>query len=444
MTSHPTNEMNRFILTGAAVLVDAHTLLPKASLLIAGEKIVDIIMRSDQLDRHADVPVINLEGHVLIPGFVNAHTHLELGYARGKISPPSHFADWVLDLMALYPGSDQLNGIITRAASDGAMETLHYGVTTVGDITRLPAITRPVLNKLPLRVVSFGEITALGKSRDQLGRRLTIAADRSDEGPRLTTGLSPHAPYSVEGPALQEIVRQARLNDMPLAMHLAELAEETDFLRDLSGPLGRNWELMRKLELLDVMIPLTPHGPIQWASQWGLLRCREPSDPPVVLAHVNHVSDADIELLAAANASVAFCPRTHHYFGHPKHRAHPWRQLRAAGVNVCLATDSLASNPDLSPLREAQWLLQRHPACSPMDLVGMITSDGAAALGRSATLGRLKPGFYADIQAFSPPKKLLSSCDQFAHWLVQTAPRPEQVWVGGQLVKMGNTRELRL
>src|SRR4029077_13494527 len=89
----------------------------------------------------------------------------------------------------------------------------------------------------------------------------------------LFPGISPHAPYTVEGPVLRACIRQALIKRLPIAMHLAELADETPFLRDLSGPLGNNWDLMQKMDILDDRIPLLPGsgGPIRWGQLWGLL-----------------------------------------------------------------------------------------------------------------------------------------------------------------------------
>src|SRR5262249_9817141 len=155
-----------------------------------------------------------------------------------------------------------------------------------------------------------------------------------------------------ETPALEAILHRALLKKLPIAMHLAELPDEDAFLRDQSGPLGHEWDLMQKMDILDDQIPTFDGGPIRWAQFCGLL-ITDPRDLPILLAHVNYCDDAELALLAASHANVIYCPRTHHYFRHPPHR---YREMLAAKINVCLGTDSLASNPDLSLLREAQFL----------------------------------------------------------------------------------------
>lgn len=434
MSHPPTSQAQGFLLAADAVLADAHTLWPQAALRISHGMIAETGPLAQMTASHPHLPLTRLTEHVLIPGLINAHTHLELSFARGLIPPPRHFADWVLQLVELLPSEDEAERRICTATRDGVRECLTSGVTTAGDISRFTALTRRTLAETPLRTVSYGEITALGRSRDFLEKRLSVATDRSLESRRLDIGLSPHAPYSVEGPALRRIVDAAIAERMPLAMHLAELAEESEFLSSLDGPLGRDWELMKRLDLLDNRIPLSPAGPVGWAAEWGLLKRDEGTMPAVVLAHCNYLSDADISQIAAARASVAFCPRTHDYFGHSAESEHPWRRLQAAGVNVCLATDSLASNPDLSLLREAQWLLNRHPSISPNLLLEMMTTAGAAAIGLAGRAGSLHAGCHADILAFSPPGASCGSAQAVAEWLVKTAAMPSGVWVAGEPV----------
>jgi cytosine/adenosine deaminase-related metal-dependent hydrolase len=115
-----------------------------------------------------------------------------------------------------------------------------------------------------------------------------------------------------------------------------------------------------------------------------------------VLAHVNYLEDDEIQLLASSRASVAFCPRTHQYFGHAPHR---WQAMLAAGVNVCVATDSLASSPDLNLLSELR-LLRRQSNLPARTLWEMVTTRAARALNLETEVGAIAPGRYADLAVF--------------------------------------------
>ena len=328
----------------------------------------------------------------------------------------------------------------------GAAESLRAGVTTIGDISRHCRITRHELaRRTPIhvpRIVSFGEVLALGTMRHRLAEMLDAASvPIPGEHPAdayFTPGISPHAPYTVEGTALRAIVRRAVLQRLPLCMHLAELPDEAAFLRDLSGPLALN--LMH--EFLDHRVPLYAGGPIRWAELHGLLIC-DPQNPPardlpVLLAHVNYCDHAEMMQLAAARASVAFCPRTHAFFGHPPHA---FREMLECGINVCLATDSLASNPDLSVLKEAQFVYLRQqtlrhtvpgPLTDPLLLFDMITRRGAIALGLDQHVGTLSPNKFADCIILPLQVAPADTATALCHRILVEAPTPTALWLAGQ------------
>jgi cytosine/adenosine deaminase-related metal-dependent hydrolase len=116
--------------------------------------------------------------------------------------------------------------------------------------------------------------------------------------------------------------------------------------------------------------------------------------PKTVLAHGNYLDDDDIALIAKRGASVAYCPRTHAAFGHD---GHPFERLLAAGVNVCVGTDGLASNPSLSVLDELRFVRGRSERVSGATLLEMGTIRGARALGMDREIGSVEVGKAADL-----------------------------------------------
>ena len=426
-----TPDNRSFVLSAPALLSDCDTLITDAAIAVSHGTIQACDQRSKIVARFPGIPEVHVAFCVLTPGFVNAHTHLELSFLAGKIPGPADFPDWVLQLIAAYPSAADAGEVFSRSALTGAQESLRFGVTTVGDITRQHHIVRPaVRSKSPLGIVSFGELTALGRSRSYLDARLAAAMDQHESDRRMSIGLSPHAPYSVEGPALAKIVAMARKHRAPLSMHLAELREERDFLKDFSGPLGNSWMLMRHMDLLDDLVPAFADGPIRWAQHYGLFN----AGVPVILAHVNYADDTELNILAGSGAAVAYCPRTRHYFGHDAITTHPWQAMRQRGIRVCLATDSLASNPDLSLLREAQFLYRNDPSINSQVLWRMITSEPASALRLESRVGRLAPGCLADIIALPVAKDILTSTAAVCDYLVREAPLPQSVWISGSQV----------
>ena len=429
------------IIAAGALMPQPGEIIPQAGIAIEHGRIAAAGPVDQLRSRFPGMGEQHFPDHILCPGFVNAHTHLELSFLREKIPGPIAFPDWVLQLFAQMPQPVDAEDVIRDATQKGAAECIRFGVTTVGDITRWPEITRPTLADGPLRVISFGEVTGLGRRRHMLQVRLDAALSNQAAGEYLSIGLSPHAPYSVEGPALQQIVAVAEKYQLPLTMHLAENAEEGEFLATLDGPLGRSWPLMQKLEILDEQVPRFIGGPIRWGQHYGLLADKNPKNVadlrpmPVVLAHVNYVDDTDLKILADSGASVAWCPRTHAYFGHHRRGEHPWRKMLAHCIPVCLATDSLASNPDLSPLREACHVWRGHPQISPVMLMEMITTRPAQALGLSEQVGRLAAGFSADAILLPLYPSVGTNPQAICAAIVQNAPEPSAVWVMGRRMK---------
>ena len=329
-------------------------------------------------------PVLDYGDAVICPAFVNAHTHLELSLLAGKVSPGSDFIDWLRRLMAA-AASPPTCVDVEQAMRIGIEQSMSAGVTTVGDITRFPHWTRKILSASPIRAVSFGEVTATGTQRDRLGERLERAASPEHRTPRMHIGISPHAPYSIEPSGLQACAARAREIGAALCIHLAETADEREFTCHREGPFV---EYLRELGVWDGAVPLAGCPPVELASRTGLLGRR------TIVAHANDVTDHDIERLAFTGTSVVYCPRTHNAFGHPPHR---FREMIAAGINVCVGTDSLASNPTLSILDELRFLRREHPDVKPEEILAMGTRRGALALGFQHEVGTLIVGAAADI-----------------------------------------------
>lgn len=350
---------------------------------------------------------------VILPGFVNAHTHLELGALAGCVPPGPSLADW-LGRLVNDPAFIPRRTRIESAVRTGAARSLAAGVTSLGDITRFPAWTRPVLAESGLTAVSFGEVIAIGTRRHLLAERLDAAAAPVQPASRVCVGISPHAPYSVEPAGLRACASRAEQLNVRLCMHLAESPEEEVFTRTGGGPLADH---LRRLGVWDESVPVAGCGPVELAARTGIL------SPRTVLAHANYASDEDIALIARSGASVAYCPRTHAAFGHPPHR---FREMLAGGVNVGIGTDSLASNPDPSVLGELRFLRLRRADVDSATLVAMGTLAGARALGFGDSIGALTPQRRADLVVI----RLSGRADRWDAILEAEEP-PTAVYLGG-------------
>lgn len=392
-------------------------LIRDGAVAFRGGTILGVGAASDLLLRFSNAETFHRPGNLLLPGLVNAHTHLELSeFSSGK--PPADFVDWVVRLVPRGPlNLRAIHESVARSVPLGVRQCLRFGVTCVGDISRHCTITRPLLTNGPLRVVSYGEIQAMAQRRGLLEERLSIATDAAYASSHLRIGLSPHAPYSVEAPGYERCLRIAGRAALPLATHLAETAGEAPFLADHTGRFRELWD---GLGAWDDDVPTYPGGPIRFAESLGLLHYRR-----TLLAHVNYCDDAELDLLARGTASVAYCPRTHAYFGHPPHR---WREMLARGINVAVGTDSCASSPDLNLVEELRLLRKIAPAFPAEELWKLATTRAARALDEHGSRGSLRAGAAADFVVFpaegnDPLQNVLDS-DRL----------PLDVWIGGEKV----------
>jgi cytosine/adenosine deaminase-related metal-dependent hydrolase len=329
----------------------------------------------------ADVDLGNV---ALVPGLVNAHTHLDLSGLRGRVRPAADFTAWLRAVVGHRRGlgREQVEAD-TRA---GLAEGLSSGTTLVGDISA-QGWSWPVLAAAPVRAVVFFELLGLprGRARQAWSAARAWLADHPGT-PTCRPGLSPHAPYSVRTSLLRKAARRARERRLPLAIHLAETRDEAELLEHRGGPLAAF------LEELGAWDPGgLPAGTDQVLHLAGGL--------PVVLAHGNYL-DASAPL--PRGATVVYCPRTHAAFGHP---VHPCLRGGLGEVRVALGTDSLASNPDLDMLGEARFVHQRHPEVGGDRLLRMATLSGAEALGWGEETGSLRAGKSADLVAVGLPSE---------------------------------------
>ena len=397
--------------------------IAEGGLLVDGPRIRAVGAAMDLKRDHPAAEVVDLGDTVVTPGLINAHTHLELSDAS-RPQRPASFVAWLIQLIQERSTlGDAAAEASAAAALRGARESLGFGVTCVGDITRFATATRRALARSPLRVVSFGEIQAMAGRRNLLESRLAEATDLSHDGwegdSRLLSAISPHAPYSVEPHAFTACLSWARRHSRPICTHLAETVGEAGFLAEHRGELRELW---RALGDWSEDVPRFAGGPVRLAQELGLL------EEGSLLAHVNYADDEELDLLACGRAAVVWCPRTHEYFNHEPHR---YREMLHRGVRVCLGTDSRASTLDLNVLEEARLLWQRDGQRDAQQLWRMVTLDAAEALGVGRWIGTLAAGKWADLAVW----RLVDRKHPLAAILEADCP-VERTWVGGRLMEM--------
>lgn len=326
----------------------------------------------------------DLEGVAILPGLVNAHTHLEFSLVKEPFEPALPFTDWIRSLVAYRQQRAALTSSVQEnALSAGVVEAESTGTTLLGEIATSGCDEAALPNRSP-RIVAFREL--IGLRPETVNSQIELAEqwlNRSCQ--RLTFGLSPHAPYSVAPELLRRSIELAKRFGAPVAMHLAETREELEFLAAGCGPF---------VEMLKSFGAWPEGGMPIGRRPLALLRVLADA-PRALVVHGNYLAEDEIDFIAARpQMSVVYCPRTHEFFGHV---AHPWRQLLASGANIALGTDGRGSNPDLSLWNEIVFLRERFPDVAPSTLLELGTLRGARALGCEHDYGTITVGKRADL-----------------------------------------------
>jgi cytosine/adenosine deaminase-related metal-dependent hydrolase len=330
---------------------------------------------------------------LLLPGLINTHTHLELTAMRGFLEDLP-FAEWIVRLQrakttVLTPES------MLDAAKLGIAEGLLAGITTYGD-TCDSGVALEAMRVMGVRGIMYQEVfgpdpktcheavTALRGKLSALGQALSSL---------VRLGVSPHAPYTVSDELFQAVAALADEMNLPMAVHIAESAEEDAYVREASGPFadGHRARVFRVAPRADT--------PVSLLERLGVL-ARRP-----LLIHCVRTTESDIRAIAAARCAIAHCPASNAKLGHG---IAPLDEWIAHGITVGLGSDSMASNNRMHLLEEARLALLAHRARTPgrpglpaSCALELATIGGARCLGLDDEIGSLEVGKAADFAVFS-------------------------------------------
>lgn len=351
---------------------------------------------------------------VLMPGLVNAHTHLELSGLRGAVPPAASLPLWVRHLMTARNASPG-----DQSAVDAAIEEARAcGTVAIGDVSN-SLISREPLRAAGMSAVVFHEV--LGFDPEVAQSRFQAAHDRLDEwddqNGTVRMRVAAHAPYSTS-PELVRLIASATSSAWPpTTIHVAESGAECEFLQSGTGP----WrDLLTDLGVSAPAWQAPRATPVQYLDELGMWR------PGVLAVHGIHVTDADLELLARRGVTLVTCPRSNRWVGEGDP---PVSRFAASGVRVAVGTDSLASVDDLNMFTELARLRTLAPHISPRTLLSWATVNGACALGLEGDLGAIAPGRRARFLAVTvaptadPEEALVSGIDPTSvRWIEPTRP----------------------
>ena len=369
--------------------------IENGAVAISGDRIIDVGKFAEVEGRNPG-EVLDLGDQALLPGLINAHCHLEYTCLRGKIPRQDSFTDWVRTInaeKAKLSAEDYL-----AAIGEGFAEVKRFGTTTIANFEAFPELIAKIVE--PIRTWWFAELIDVREPK--CAKEIVDVAVDSVKAAK-NWGLAPHAPYTASGNLYRRCQEIGRAENILLATHLAESDEEMSMFRDGSGPL---YEFMKEIGRdmddcggttpfsLFLKIPGAPGGralprndkdSAQNGTEW-------------IVAHLNELTKTDFDLLkgSANRFHVVHCPRSHQYFGHSSFK---FEKLRSLGFKICLGTDSLASNDDLSLFGEMRAFQRNWPRVSPEEILSMVTVNPAQALGEPYALGRIGQNYSADMLA---------------------------------------------
>lgn len=374
------------------------------AIAVAGTEIVGLGLRSALREEFPDARIEDCGDAVILPGLINAHSHLELTAMRGYLdAEESDFFAWLRKL-TVGRAERLTDADLYDSAAWGACEAARAGVTCLGDASDAALQSMQALRDVGLRGTvyqeSFGPDPRFAKENFAI-LKSKVAALREIETSLVLAGVSPHAPYTVSAPQLELIAGFAIAEKLPLMIHAAESVFEELLMREGRGPFAEGLAARG----IEWQAPGT--STVQYLMNHNVLAAG------ALLAHCINVDELDLESIRQHDASIAHCPKSNAKLGH---RRAPFRKFLASGVTLSLGSDSVASNNTCDILEEAGFATlfarsgfsdsansvseqdsaaQQFPDAN--DALRAATLGGAKALRLAGQVGELRVGLQADL-----------------------------------------------
>jgi len=372
--------MERLLLKADVVIPISSEPIRNGAVVVDGGRIVDI-GTSDRIETdYPGLQKIRRQNSIILPGFVNAHTHLELSWTRGKIGGFEDFTGWLERLIALKAGGvDQ--DLVENSMRAGIRDVIGSGVTTAGEISSLDFGGREMLRSSGMRIIAFLELF------DRISPRLSSLEFRSED--LYEERPFPHAPYSCGPELLEAVFACAEKNAVATGIHLGESPDEVDFLKNLPNEFERKIFPLIKKETFERPRADTPTRYIS--------RFLRGKGVKLSAVHMVQVVDEDMEIIRDADIGIILCPRSNVLLGVGK----PNLSQMLDHERVGLGTDGLSSNLDIDFFQEIRFLhdlmVEQGIRQSARLAVYFATLGGARALFIEEETGSLEVGKSADI-----------------------------------------------
>lgn len=360
----------------------------------------------NEIDQSRTSRVTEFPGCVIMPGLINAHTHLELtSYPLWKraaniTAPATTYHGWIREVITIK--RDLSLADLKASLHKGLSLALASGTTMVGDILAERRLL-PLYSNSSLSGRVYLEF--LGRDPQRYGATLaSLESDISLLPDNVHPGISPHTPFTLSEELFSLLFNKCRELSLPQAIHLAESGAESEFFRDSTGSIAdKIFPFVGWDEHIPEPMKTTSTA---WLAEKGWL------SPALSAVHAVHVTDNDIDLLRMSGATVVICARSNHGLGVGKA---PIGKFLGANIPLAIGTDSMATVSSLSMFDEIRFLLDNFPGdLNPEIALRLASSGGAKALRRSDCAGTLEAGKRADFIVIRPDCQLKSDklCEQ--------------------------------
>ncbi|MDU9049094.1 MAG: amidohydrolase family protein [Candidatus Electrothrix sp. Rat3] len=360
--------------------------LADGGIAVRADRILDLGGFQQLAHHYPDAKIIDHPDAVLMPGLINAHTHLELSHLAylSQEPAPTNFTCWIGHMLVERAKADADKKTILDAARTVLSQQEDQGVVAIADISNTGLI-RELIPEFPGHLLCLKEY--LGLRASELAAALNSLKKEADHPYVCCTA---HAPYSTHLDLLRALKKRATRLGQIFSIHIAESTAEHDMISQGTGEMR---DFLEQRGFWDESFQPTgsdSKGSVSYLHQHGLL------DSRTLCVHCLHVTGQEMDLLAETDAKVCLCPGSNRYLGVG---TAPVENYLRKGILPALGTDSLTSNPELSIWREIRLLAEEHPTVDPGDILRMATLGGAEALSLDKQLGSLAKGKEAAILA---------------------------------------------
>ncbi|HQU84651.1 MAG TPA: amidohydrolase family protein [Pyrinomonadaceae bacterium] len=385
------------ILSAEYVLPISSEPIENGAVAIEKDKILAVGTLSEIQEKFPDCEHESFGEAVILPGFINVHSHLEITAMRGFLDTVEHdFTAWLLKLTKTR-AEVLTDEDVKTAAIFGALEGARAGVTCFGDIGRFGVVGFEALKKNKLRGILFQEteFSPEIKNADADFEKLKekFLALKETENELVKVGISPHSPYTVNRKLFERIAEYALSENIKITIHVAESNEEVELLQKGTGFFTKVYEKYG----VEWNAPFC--SPLEFLEKTGILQTKP------LLAHCIKVSDSDIEIMRKTDSRVAHCPKSNAKFGHG---IAPLEKFLDAEIKIGFGSDSVASNNVCDILEEARFgvlsarnLASKERFIEPQVAIEIATLGGAKSLGLENEIGTLESGKQADLVVVS-------------------------------------------